>query len=441
MQTGITVGYVDVPIGENNIGDGAVMAVAHGAAMSVSGADAFVLDTPYLLWSLRDLNRFGTTINAASQAVPNFKAANPMLYEAVRKIYERVDENRPVWIVAHDTEASGFPSISTYINVAVAQEGWRYAPKMVAVGNTKMGQTPPASAATPGTSPLLSDWVKAFEAERKLAFDNKRRFTGFIEVPPVVVTAATDGTADIMTAFNTGAPQQLDYSTFAFGDIAIVDTLYEGVDWSDETAAEKYSDVFDMMGKKMAVGYEVSVGSMLNGQDHEDGFVAVYNTTTSNMVYLSVRSFIENTLAVLGQKQHVFTREREQADGVYYNDEATANDKNMALSSVQMSVTKNISLDVLEATYSRTVERPVPEYGRDGHITLGSKMDLASMGENALLSGVRGLVLASVRDSKNRPAIYEGAPSYVSSLHYRVEAKIAVIRPNKTQEIELSYTV
>lgn len=88
---------------------------------------------------------------------------------------------------------------------------------------------------------------------------------------------------------------------------------------------------------------------------------------------------------LLGKNQYLFTRVRPQLAGVYYNDGATCNDPEMALSEISFVRVGNAVCDSVERFFVKLLQENIPTDASTGAIDAGFKSGtLAQLDETEL---------------------------------------------------------
>lgn len=342
-RTGIYTSLIDTALGNAQASDGIAMIVAPATAQSGTGGLDFMIETAYMITSLKELENMGVTAEN-----------NSILHHQVSEFYSSAGSGARLWVVGYTQTAQGLTDfiddkLETVIRSTTATD-FDMRPRMLGVIGAKEYVTE-----TTAEDPLVPEVVTTAIAKLQTVLDNL-----FSE--SYRMCAVMD--AIMLNCANAGG-FVVEQTATRLTDLASLDAPRVGLCVTTTTIGQTAS-VGQVLGIMAAVGLATSIGSMALEAPAQAGYMLDANVGTyinTNVALLSKAKFDE-----LGEKQYIFLRTRPQMPGVYYNDGATCNDPTMALSSLEFLRVGNAVCDSVEAYFVQLINTNITT-NTDGSIS------------------------------------------------------------------------
>lgn len=354
----------DTRTGNTTPSDGLGMIVARANAATGTGGAKFDLDTAYLLTSVADLTAMGVTASN-----------NPELMFHVNEYYAKAGSGSRVWVVGYSldeyttfisTKLESIISGTTASNFDLRPRMVAFAMPQVADQTNVFGGT--AEGKIPATYKTL---VGNLQTALNNLFQQSIRMVSIFDGVICVAKGKTILTADLTNLENLGAlnaprvAYQIVTSTPGWNS-SVGRTLGMLSQLSLSTSPGAVSTA----GSASDIDYFVDMPA-------DDAAISAASTPVSKLVPTKCN--------LLGQNQFLFTRVRPQLAGVYYNDGATCNDPEMALSEISFVRVGNAVCDSVERFFVKLLQENIPTDASTGAIDAGFKSGtLAQLDETEL---------------------------------------------------------
>lgn len=337
--TGIYTTITDTALGSPVISDSIAMLICPATAESGTGGLQFELDTPYLLYNVKDATDLGIT-----------DAVNGKLLFNVREFYEQAGVGARLWLVGYqNTQAGAEAFIDNTLPTVVqgtAIANFDNRPRYIGfVGDKSFVSTATGQPVLPTETQTL---VGKLQTQLANMFNDSYRMCAVMDAMTLNCANATGMlTEQIATTLI---------------DCATLNAPRVGLQITTSTPGQSAS-VGQTIGRMSAITIETSIGAMTLPSINQLGyFIDSYQGTdvNTNVSYMTRGKYDD-----MGQKQYIFTRTRPQRSGVYYNDGATCNDPIMALSSLEFLRVGNAVCDSVENFFVDYLNTNVPLEGTD----------------------------------------------------------------------------
>lgn len=334
--TKITTTLSDAQFGAQMPSDGIAMILSVATAQSVkSGGLSFELDKAYMGNSVNDFTALGLT-----------DAVNPDLMFNIQEFYEKAGNGATLWICGINMSGSRtitqwFEQIFPGIIQSTAKNNFDNRPRMIGV---TVGA---ANLSTPTANKMLNsaitNLIPAVSQALDVAFADSYRMCAIIDAGRLDSVAATG----IVTE-----PVQTNLQ-----DLATLDAPRIGVHITTTTPGRGAS-IGQALGIMASRAISASIGDMSfpavsQIQYYLDGQASKYINTP-------VTDISTAKMDIIAKYQYIFTRPRPQRFGVYYNDGATCNEANMALSSLEFVRVGNAICDSVEDYFVGLLNTRIP---------------------------------------------------------------------------------
>lgn len=349
----------DTRLGNTTPSDGIGMIVA--PAMASSGSDAnFALDTAYLITSVADLTAMGVTSETGA-----------MLLFQVEEYYAKAGSGSRVWVVgyAQDEYKTFISAKLESIISGTTASNFDLRPRMISFA-LPLPTSQDFSGTTEGKLPAThKTLIGNLQTVLNNLFQQSIRMVGIFDGVVCVPTGKTILTTDLSKLEN--------LATLKAPRVAYqVTTSKPGMSAS----------VGRTLGMLSSLSLATSLGAVTTAgaAGDIDYFVDV---TASNDPQLNtpVSKLVPAKCNLLGKNQYLFTRVRPQLAGVYYNDGATCNDPEMALSEISFVRVGNAVCDSVERFFVKLLQENIPTDASTGAIDAGFKSGtLAQLDETEL---------------------------------------------------------
>lgn len=316
-RTGVSIQVSNTSFGSPPNVDANAMLVIAGATATTGGTMAFSLDTPYLLRSVNDLDTLGIT-----------EANNPDVYKQVNDAYAR-NSGLLLWIVGVASNAAIIGNLLPWLRATVVN-GFEFRPRQVGLS-------------------AVADSESADDLPTKTAIQTQID-AAYVEGFAIVVV---EGRGYFSTEINTAATTLPDLSTedCPFIGQVIVTNVQGG--------RPCVGDLIGFM-STLSVGTSIgdaspqfTIGSGYYFCDSADGTIAsAINTPCVEASY--------STVNTLGDKQYIFARTRPPRNGLWWNDGATAADKDTALSTLEAVRVIASMVDALREYFTPYINNRIP---------------------------------------------------------------------------------
>lgn len=334
--TKITTTLSDAQFGVNTPSDGIAMIFAFATAQSAtSGGLSFELNKAYMGNSVNDFTTLGLT-----------DAINPDLMFNIREFYDKAGNGATLWVCGIDvTPAGGLEDWITDLFPAIIQStsknnfdnrprmlGWIW--RLNDLGQPTAGKM--LNKNITDTLPVLGTALDSMFADS---------YRMLMVVDGGLLNCAADTgmvTEPIQTSLE-------DLSSLNLPRIAIDITT---------TTPGRGASVGQVLGIMTSRAISSSIGDMSfpavsQVQYFVDGKGQTYTNTP-------VTDISTAKMDILGKYQYIFTRPRPQRSGVYYNDGATCNSANMALSTLEFVRVGNVICDSVENYFVGLLNTRIP---------------------------------------------------------------------------------
>lgn len=341
--------------------DGIGMIVAPAMASSGTGGAAFALDTAYLITSVADLTAMGMTSVTGS-----------MLLFQVEEYYAKAGSGSRVWVVgyAHAEYKTFISAKLESIISGTTASNFDLRPRMISFASplpTFQDFTGTTEGQLPATHKTL---IGNLQTVLNNLFQQSIRMVGIFDGVVCVPTGKTILTTDLSKLENLAA---LKAPRVAYQ----VTTSTPGMSAS----------VGRTLGMLSSLSLATSPGAVTTAgpAGDIDYFVDVTASDVPQDINTPVSKLVPAKCNLLGKNQYLFTRVRPQLAGVYYNDGATCNDPEMALSEISFVRVGNAVCDSVERFFVKLLQENIPTDASTGAIDAGFKSGtLAQLDETEL---------------------------------------------------------
>lgn len=322
--TTIQTNLVDTAFGTTAIDDSICMLVAPAAAeASTTPGLSFALGTPYLVTSLKEFTDMGPT-----------EANNAGIIRHVREFFGQAQNGAKLWVVGYAGAAGG--DMAAFINDELEQcvrdsatNDYENRPRIIGVAGL-----PTFIEGTSASDPLIPAEttvnIQALQTVLSNLFhDTYRPFRTVGVLDALMINCPVAGGINSM-------------ANGLFPNLEVEGAPRVALQITTSTPGTSAS-IGQTLGKCASVNISTSIGITTAGSISAKGyFIDSFNGSPVNT---DVATITGAKAEELGTKQYLFTRIWTGANGVYYNDDATCNDKTMALSSIKFARVGNAVCD------------------------------------------------------------------------------------------------
>jgi hypothetical protein len=353
----------DTRLGNTTPSDGIGMIVCSATATNEGEINNFALDTAYMITSVADLTAKGLT-----------KSNNYSLVRHVEEYYAKAGSGSRVWVVGY-----AISEYETFIEnkleeiiLGTTSSNFDLRPRMIAFGLPDVESQTGFQGTKEGAIPAKHKTLVAdLQTLLNNLFGQSIRMVGIFDGVICVPTGKSILTMDFSSLENLA---NLDAPRVAYQIVTSTPGSNSSVGRTlgmlSQLSLATSPGAVSTAGPAADIDYFMDMPSVDTGESPANTPVSKLPPAKCNL---------------LGQNQFLFTRVRPQMAGVYYNDGATCNDPEMALSEISFVRVGNAVCDSVERFFVKLLQENIPTDASTGAIDAGFKSGtLAQLDETEL---------------------------------------------------------